>query len=868
MVDQNTAEKKKSKEEKTAGKRVGVVENRYGAESAQKIRERAKRISLFAAFFISSWMIASSEGLFSTYPFGIALISAAWGHYLPIGAGVLLSYIFSDMESGYLFAYLTVAAIRIVMAFSPMPIAERSLRVADENRYEKREAIEDGKKEKRGFIFSIMSAYNISFDSRDGYGKEVSRQNDIFSILFAAVGGFVGGLFDLISNDFSFYSLYGCLFMTLFCPIIAYLISGGMRAAENTSNLRLNIGVGTLATLFLLSADEKMFFGMMLSPIVAMALLLFAADRKGIAYSLTAAVVIGLAFSLPYMPLFLICAIIYCVLVKIKRGAAIAGVCGAVVLYSYYLASVDGIVSILTPMLLGIPIFLVVERIVSFIDPKSKKEVSANNSYFTEAVIEKDKNIAVRSKIHALSDAFSSLSKTFYELSDIFHRPDALHLRDITDEAFSSVCAGCRNHDVCYGSHYNRILDANAKITSALHTKGYVAREDIEPSPTWCIRCDRIILRVNDLCSKYTEELIKNQNVDAFASNYEEVNAVLLDAISSDDGEYECDTAAGEKIFEYLSSLGFELRGVVACGKRCKRVTVRGICMNEKVNGERADSIVGTVSKIMGEPMSGPTFEVSNDGTDMIFVSKPKYSVVCSHARRAAFEGLVVSADSGVEAVNPFEESEKEKRDELCGDVTGAFITKNSYFYSMICDGMGSGRDAALCAGICASFAEKMLFAGNRADITLRMLNNFLRGENLDNSKECSVAVDLFELDLMRGVASFIKSGAVPTYVLRGGKVYRVSSRTMPIGIIKMPDIKISKLDMEKGDIVVMMSDGCIQDDGDCIWLTRLLCELKTNDDSEAFADEIRDKVMYAAKAEAQAKNINDDISVSVIIVV
>ena len=315
MVDQNTAEKKKSKEEKTAGKRVGVVENRYGAESAEKIRERAKRISLFAAFFISSWMIASSEGLFSTYPFGIALISAAWGHYLPIGAGVLLSYIFSDMESGYLFAYLTVAAIRIVMAFSPMPIAERSLRVADENRYEKREAIEDGKKEKRGFIFSIMSAYNISFDSRDGYGKEVSRQNDIFSILFAAVGGFVGGLFDLISNDFSFYSLYGCLFMTLFCPIIAYLISGGMRAAENTSNLRLNLGVCTLATLFLLSADEKMFFGMMLSPIVAMALLLFAADRKGIAYALTAAVVIGLAFSLPYMPLFLICAIIYCVLV-------------------------------------------------------------------------------------------------------------------------------------------------------------------------------------------------------------------------------------------------------------------------------------------------------------------------------------------------------------------------------------------------------------------------------------------------------------------------------------------------------------------------------------------------------------------------
>lgn len=872
MVEGNTGEKKNEATEKTFNsegikRKNGVIEERYGHESAEKIRARSKRLLLSGVFFISSWLIASSEGLFSTYPFGIALISAAWGHYLPIGAGVLLSYIFSDMESGYLFAYLTVAAIRIVMLFSPMPISERSLEEADEGRFQRRDAIE-GEKEKRGLFSFFMSAYNIAFDSRDGFMREASKQNDLFSILFAAVGGFVGGLFDLISNDFSFYSLYGCLFMTLFCPIIAYLISGALRATEKTSNLRLNIGVGALSALFLLAADEKMLFGMMLSPMVAMALLLFASDRKGIAYSLTAAVVIGLAFSIPYMPLFLICAIIYCMLVKIKRGAAIAGVCGAVVLYSYYLASVEGIVNILTPMLLGVPIFLVADKIICFIDPTSKTEAQENSSYFTEAVIEKDKNIAVRSKIHALSDAFSSLSKTFYELSDIFHRPDALHLRDITDEAFSSVCIGCRNHDVCYGSHYNRILDANAKITSALHTKGYVKREDIEPSPTWCIRCDRIILRVNDLCSKYTEELIKNQNVDAFASNYEEVNAVLLDAISSDDGEYECDTVAGEKIFEYLSSLGFELRGVVACGKRCKRVTVRGLCMNERVNGERAESIVSTVGKIMGEPMSGPTFEISNDGTDMIFVSKPKYSVVCSHARRAAFEELVPLSDSDAPAVNPFEESEKEKRDELCGDVTGAFITKNSYFYSMICDGMGSGRDAALCAGICASFAEKMLFAGNRADITLRMLNNFLRGENSDNAKECSVAVDLFELDLMRGVASFIKSGAVPTYILRSGRVYKVSSRTMPIGIIKTPDIKISKLDMESGDIVVMMSDGCIQDDGDCIWLTRLLCEIKIKDDKEELADEIRDKILSTAKSEAQSKGINDDISVGVVIVI
>ena len=222
--------------------------------------------------------------------------------------------------------------------------------------------------------------------------------------------------------------------------------------------------------------------------------------------------------------------------------------------------------------------------------------------------------------------------------------------------------------------------------------------------------------------------------------------------------------------------------------------------------------------------------------------------------------------------LDPFDDSVIEKRDELCGDVTSAFLTDNSYFYSMICDGMGSGKDAALCAGICSSFAQKMLFAGNRADITLRMLNNILRSENCDNGKECSVAIDLFELDLMRGAASFIKSGAVPTYILREGKVYKVSSRTMPIGIIKVPDIKISKLDMQKGDIVVMISDGCIEDGEECLWLTRMLCEFKIQDDffenGDKIAESLRDSILLGARNERENKDISDDISVSVTIII
>lgn len=866
MTRENSTEK--------IGEESGLLEKRYGDDSAQKIRDRAGRLSIFASLLLSAIFIAKRVGAFETYPFGIALVAAASGQYIPIFAGAVIGYIVSDMGRGYLFAYIAVALVRWVMRFAPMPNASRELKIVDNDveNNEPRDAIEGEVKKEKGILNIIASLFGIDGDKRDNARKENSRLMDIQCMLFSAVGGFVAGFFDLVENDFSFYSLYGLLFMTFVCPVMSYFLIGALRQRNISGEIRFNVGVCALIILCAFAIDEAMFFGMMILPIFCVASSLFVAERRGVVSGCTVALIVGLILNPLYMPLLILAVICYCMLEKIKKSVALASVCGIIVLYCYYLGSTDGIVNMLTPMLFGVPVFLVVERLLSFIDPQKKEKRVKCDVYFTEAIIEKDKNMAVRGKIYALSDAFASLSKTFYELSDIFHRPDALHLRDITDEAFNSVCQGCRNKEVCYGSGYNKILEANAKITSALHTKGCVKKEDVDFG---CIRFERILKEVNALCSKYTEELIKNQKVHAFASNYEDVNAVLLDAINSDDGEYECDTDTGERIFEYLSSLGFEIRGVVLCGKRSKRVTVRGLRMSDNTSGEKADSILRGVSDIVGEEMTGPVFEIGNDGTDMIFTSKPRYSVICSHARRAAFEGLSVTHDSNGEELimlDPFDDSVIEKRDELCGDVTSAFLTDNSYFYSMICDGMGSGKDAALCAGICSSFAQKMLFAGNRADITLRMLNNFLRSENCDNGKECSVAIDLFELDLMRGTASFIKSGAVPTYILREGKVYKVSSRTMPIGIIKVPDIKISKLDMQKGDIVVMISDGCIEDGEECLWLTRMLCEFKIQDNffenGDKIAESLRDSILLGARNERENKDISDDISVSVTIII
>ena len=266
--------------------------------------------------------------------------------------------------------------------------------------------------------------------------------------------------------------------------------------------------------------------------------------------------------------------------------------------------------------------------------------------------------------------------------------------------------------------------------------------------------------------------------------------------------------------------------------------------------------------------MSEPIFEVGKDGNVMRLNSRPKSGAFCAHGRLSKAGREWSSCRDGEEKiiVDPFAE------EECCGDITDAFITENSYFYALISDGMGSGSSAAYISGVCAIFIEKMLSAGNRADITLRMLNNVIRNENMGCGNECSATIDLLEIDLMSGVASFIKSGAAPTYIAREGTVYKVSSRTMPIGIIKDADAKITRFDTKKGDIIVMMSDGCCHDSDDCPWLVEYLCAFmaknkKIDCPKEELCERLKSEILREASKNRDSKTEKDDISVSVTVV-
>jgi stage II sporulation protein E len=147
-----------------------------------------------------------------------------------------------------------------------------------------------------------------------------------------------------------------------------------------------------------------------------------------------------------------------------------------------------------------------------------------------------------------------------------------------------------------------------------------------------------------------------------------------------------------------------------------------------------------------------------------------------------------------------------------------------------------------------------MLAAGMSAPHALEAINTILRSA----ASECSVSLDLICIDTVSGEASIYKSGAAPTYLRRGGKVFPIDAPGVPIGILSEPELTRSDFTIRAGDLLLFSSDGVDADgsvaDGRSVWLFDVI----ESDLSEA------DMATRAVRTARQSGS-RDDISVIVL---
>lgn len=162
-----------------------------------------------------------------------------------------------------------------------------------------------------------------------------------------------------------------------------------------------------------------------------------------------------------------------------------------------------------------------------------------------------------------------------------------------------------------------------------------------------------------------------------------------------------------------------------------------------------------------------------------------------SHKVRPAFRVEAAARSRGKERAN--------------GDRCLAFPGTDCRFYLLLCDGMGTGLEAAREGSATASLLRQLLGAGFPAEHALRSVNSLLV---LRGSPGAST-IDLAEVHLDTGITVIYKWGAAPSWVLHRSGAKKIGTASPPPGIdLNRSRETVEKLSLCRGEALILLSDG------------------------------------------------------------
>lgn len=429
-------------------------------------------------------------------------------------------------------------------------------------------------------------------------------------------------------------------------------------------------------------------------------------------------------------------------------------------------------------------------------------------------------------RLHRLGAAFSALSSMFYRRSDEARRPRSAEYLAECEGVCARHCATCSNRVRCWEQGDRPAERAVYTLSSRLSEAGRITEGDLPDAlRAICPRHELILDEIRDACAAMALSRFHGERNEFLSQDYAMLSKLLSDAAAYD-REEECEDTEGEDAIK--SALGEAAEGleIAVYGTRKKRLAA--VSHDASTLRERAELMKQTAEATFGCTMSSSTVSAAGQ----IAVIKAET------ARRFACEACEAGVPIGG----------------VSGDVIGFFEAPDDYFCALLSDGMGSGEGAAAAAGMCTEYLETMLKAGAGRKTALRMCSDLVRTQG----EECSTTVDMLIFDLCYGNATFIKSGAAPSYIKRGGEILRVRSRTMPLGILRTPDAEQINVEVKAGDILILLSDGLAPDNEDPDWLLSLLSR-ESAESLSALATRI------VAEAVSRPEPPTDDVTVGLV---
>ena len=395
------------------------------------------------------------------------------------------------------------------------------------------------------------------------------------------------------------------------------------------------------------------------------------------------------------------------------------------------------------------------------------------------AILPEDSGVsAVRRRLHSAARAVSAI--TPYMTEQQLRRGNVPGTTRMIRRVRELACEDCAKRDACWKTRETETADALAESFLLLHRKQYLSPDDL-PSPLGsdCVRRNMLSAACVQAYEETAQTPFAARGIPEWieADPFSAAASLLTDAAEQYDADRQPLPRESGAAGQVLRSHGVPVRAV-RCFLQNGRIVLTAVTdpFPDTVNKAL---LTGQLGKACGCLLSLPTIRASGNTFRWQFVQTARYRLRTGTAQAAA-DGRV------------------------CGDFFLTFPHDGKQIL-LLCDGMGTGAEAAADAEATAEIFASLVEADLSFACALRTVNEAML---LREDAESVSALDAVSIDLFTGETVFYKAGAAASYILHKGKIDRIETPCMPVGILPDTTFKETKRTLHAGDALVLVSDG------------------------------------------------------------
>lgn len=663
------------------------------------------------------------------------------------------------------------------------------------------------------------------------------------------IGGFISAAYELLLSGFTLEGVLFGITMTLVPPLLVFIFSGvlgtdikirdlfyekralfSLAGKEEAEKYKILLFQGSaLFSLLLFSMALSTFelFGINLALVFVALITLLVAKRFGAARALAVGFVASLGASGSYAVSFALAGLTSAMLFSLGPIYALVGGGAVLSAWSAYSGGVIGFVSTLPEYAVAASIAAPLLKNLSLEKGEieaQKTEISARDMVGTVALTYKNR---YRGSLLSLEESLTSIGGILRNFTSERTSLSEEEYEAIVIDTANECCVGCPDRVLCARENIAPTKKGAKRIAQKLVSGERLLPDDMNGDEEFCRQSESLSERIQRRSAEAEREKYKISERSSSADEYELISKLINESRLQDERETAHNPTLSTMVSETLIKMGI-------------RDGFAGVF------GERRPHVIIAIEDEDGEKISSKELRENIEGVLNIKLGTPEFF------RREKMALLECSASRSYRVLSA-SATAPGKGGEISGDTASVFESSDDRFFALVSDGMGSGEVAKETSLFASGFISRALTHGSPKETVLKLLSEAIRRRG----EECSASVDLFEFDLVRGEATFLKSGAAPSFVKRGASIFRLRSQTAPIGLMRKIDTERIALEVRGEDYIIMLSDGVCGCAEDSPWLLELLAKPAPSD-PRAYAD----LILREARAHTSC---HDDMSVVVL---